>query len=51
MAANTEKVLSWLKDFKHMWLFQNILNDPQLINLISKKIDELERLLTRENFH
>ena len=50
MPTQTEQVLHWLKDFKCTWLLQNILNNPQLINLISKKFEELERLLTRKNF-
>ncbi len=47
---NTNKVLIWLKNFKYTWLFQNILNDPQLIELISNKLHELEQLLIRNLF-
>jgi len=50
MAMNTNKVLIWLKNFKCTWLFQNILNDPQLIELISNKLHELEQLLIRNLF-
>lgn len=50
MAMNTNKVLIWLKNFKYTWLFQNILNDPQLIELISNKLHELEQLLIRNLF-
>ncbi len=50
MSINTNEVLLWLKNFKCEWLSQNILDDPNLIELICNKICELEQLLIRKYF-
>lgn len=45
MSINPSDILVWLKEFQYSWLPQNIVNNTDLITLITTKLHELEHLL------
>ncbi|CAF3656265.1 unnamed protein product [Rotaria sordida] len=49
MKNNTNQLLIWLKEFKNIWLLENIPNDIHVVNLIKTKIVELEQLIIENN--
>ncbi|UJR31361.1 hypothetical protein I4U23_018855 [Adineta vaga] len=51
MTMNSDKIFSWVKDFKDFWLPQNIPNNRHLFELITNKFNELEYLLNRNTQH
>lgn len=42
-------IFAWLKNFKEIWLRENIPNDHQLISVIRQKVVELENLIGSKN--
>lgn len=45
MIMNKNDILTWLTEFKCKWLPQNIINNDQLFQSLTIKINELEQLL------
>ena len=48
MADIVEKALQWYKHFKYNWLPGQLHNTTDLIDALTDKVDELERILTRK---
>jgi hypothetical protein len=45
MTNNTNPLLTWLRDFKNIWLLENIPNNSHLLQTIQTKLTEFEQLI------
>ena len=45
MSNSINPLLTWLEDFKNIWLLENFPKDSHLLQLIKTKLSELELLI------